>query len=82
MSIYEDMKEAGVEMDNHYSDLYVEANAKALKILDKPEHEVHKKNARYFESGVVNLGNGLQGRKLWIDIPFAFDPWWKEKGLA
>jgi len=62
MSIYTEMKEAGLEMDNHESDLYVEDSLKAREILAKYEN----KSSTFFNCD----------GKVWIDIPFMYDPFW------
>lgn len=71
MSIYTQMVEAGVEIDNHESDLYVPRNETTIALLRQYEF---KQNCSYF----INQING----DTWIDIPFAYDPWWDEKGMS
>ncbi len=65
MSIYTEMKDARLKMDNHYSDLYVEDSLKAREILAE-----HKSVcwSRFFNCD----------GKLWIDVPFMHDPFWDE----
>ncbi len=65
MSIYTDMKTAGLELDNHYSDLYVEDTPKTREILKK-----HHVSWSMFQ----NACNG----KMWIDVPFMHEPFWDD----
>jgi hypothetical protein len=71
MTIYEDMRAAGLEIHNHCSDLYVEINDTSREILDKPEHELHKRNATGFMCQVTH--------KMHFDIPFAYEPYWESR---
>jgi len=66
--IYQQMKAAGVEIDNHESDLYVPVNADTQKLITKYR----------FRSNVTTFVNQIDG-KLWFDIPFAYTPFWEEK---
>ena len=67
MSIYEQMRKAGVATFSHESDLYVKATDESTRILNEYEH--HKKAATTF------VHNGAT----WYDIPFAYDPFWGKK---
>jgi hypothetical protein len=65
MSLYETLKAAGCEVDNHESDLHVKATATATLILKRfPEWR-----------GVSSFCSRLDGA-LWYDVPFAYQPWW------
>jgi hypothetical protein len=66
MTLYEEIKAAGIETDSHESDLYVLATAEAFVILRK-----HKP---------VNFTRfvGNDGRN-WLDVPFMYSPWWEHK---
>lgn len=69
MSLYSDIVAAGIETDNHQSDLYIPRTVAALEILAKyPEY-------RYTAKTFVNNLDG----KLWIDVPFAYLPWWEKR---
>ena len=63
MSLYSDLKAAGCKLDSHESDLYVKACPEACEIVSRSGHIWD-----YFHSARDN--------KLWIECPFAFDPWW------
>jgi hypothetical protein len=69
-TIYEEMMAAGVAVDSHESDLYVADTTASRSILSR--HDVHVKNAKGFTNAVTG--------DRWIDIPFAFDPFWIKKG--
>ena len=64
MSLYEELKTSGAEMENHYSDLYVRCSPVVLAILEK-----HNLCFSHFFSG----------GELWIDVPLAFDPYWEAR---
>ena len=68
MSIHSELKEAGVKLDSHYSDLYAEKTPESKKIIDKYEF---KKNVTTF----INQKNN----KVWYDIPFANQDWWDKR---
>ncbi len=71
MTLYEAMKAADIETDHHESDLYVPASDAARKVLeDFPEQ---KAQSSTFVDDLT--------KRLWIDIPFAYDPFWKETGV-
>jgi hypothetical protein len=70
-SIYEQLRDAGVPLDSHESDLYALVTPTSQKIVHAYEHF---KNVRVFVSE-------LDGQA-WYDIPFAFDPWWVARSLA
>jgi len=67
-SLYEQMRDAGLIVGNHESDLYVLNRERTHKILE--EHPSHKKNASSF---ISQTGEGHC-----LDIPFAYDPWWNK----
>lgn len=73
-SIYKRLKAAGCAIENHESDLYVRDSETARRII----REVN---------AVPSLGKwststftGSDGHR-WIDIPFAYDPWWQKRSL-
>lgn len=67
MSIYTDLKAAGVETDNHESDLYARDCETTRALIKK--HNITC--AKWFQS--QKDGN------LWFEIPFHFDPWWEKR---
>jgi len=74
-TIWARMNYCGLTMGNHESDLYVQDTQTARDILDM--FPTHKANARRF----VNQAPPHAG-EVWIDIPFAYDPWWNAKQSA
>ncbi len=68
MSIYEQMKQAGVQIDHHESDLYVPVNEITRPILETYKYRC---NVTTF---ICNID-----KKLWYDIPFAYTPFWERK---
>lgn len=68
MTIYEQMKQAGVQIDHHESDLYVPVNTATSEILSRWR----------FKRNVTRFTSQIDG-KSWYDIPFAYDPFWESK---
>ncbi len=67
--IYDEMKALGVEMANHESDLYVKDSPEVRALLAK--YPTHERNVRRFIHSTTNA--------IWIDIPFAYAPFWRDK---
>jgi len=67
-SPYRALKAAGLAIEHHESDLYVRATAEAQRIVKKSGWG-HKT----FWSNRPPVG------ELWLDVPFAYDPWWKKR---
>lgn len=65
--LYEDCVAAGLETDNHESDLYVKDCPKARELLKLWGYERPK-------SFISQIDN-----KIWLDIPFMYSPWWKTR---
>jgi hypothetical protein len=67
MTLYTRLKEAGIEVDNHESDLYFPKTKESLEILKFP---LQKKNSSTFQNQIT--------QSQWIDVPFAYDPYWEK----
>jgi hypothetical protein len=65
-SLYQDLKAAGIPTDHHESDLYVRDTPAARALIAK-----HGKKGSGFTSQI--------NRKQWLDVPFAYDPFWAKK---
>lgn len=72
MSLYEALMAAGIPVDNHESDLYAPDTPQVREILAR--YPISQSNTRRF----INQVEGGQ----WLDIPFAFDPWWIKRQPA
>lgn len=70
MSVYIRMKDAGVKIESHYSDLHVPANDQTREILEQA-----KAAGDYFCQPTTFMSDG----EVWFDIPFMFDPYWFKK---
>ena len=70
MSIYTDLKDACIELSSHESDLYAMVTPENKRII---ENYKFKCNVRTFINQIDN--------KLWYDIPFAYDPYWENRGF-
>jgi hypothetical protein len=66
MTLYNELKEAGIPLDSHSSDLYFKISPASLAILEK--YPLEKRNSRPFRSQI--------DKEMWMDVPFAFIPWW------
>lgn len=64
MSLYQQLKDAGCEMDHHESDLYVKATATAKEITKR------EGSREFFHHQVTG--------ELWIDLPFRYEPFWEK----
>ena len=69
MSIYTELKDAGVPIESHFSDLYVKVTNESQEIVG-----VHR------GPGVaIAVFHSPLDNELWFEIPFAFDPYWEGK---
>ena len=68
MNIYDEAKKLGIEMGNWCSDLYLPVNEQTQKLVADYKF---KKNVTTFTSNI--------DKKLWYEIPFAFDPYWESR---
>jgi len=68
MTIYEQMKKAGVKIEHHESDMYVPKNEVTDAIIADYEF---KDNCEEFYSDM--------SQEYWYDIPFAYDPYIEAK---
>lgn len=66
MSLYTALRDAGVPLDSHESDLYALRTPEALAIVAR-----YKWSCSTFTSQIDG--------KLWLDLPFAYEPWWDGK---
>ena len=68
-TIYQKMVELGVEMDHYESDLYVVCTKETTELLKD----------LYDRENYITLYRSEKDRRLWYEIPFAYDPWWDER---
>lgn len=68
-TLYDTIKDAGIEHASHESDLYLPDTAQVRAILER--FPLQKRNATRFQ-------NQVEGGT-WIDVPFAFLPFWEKK---
>jgi hypothetical protein len=71
MTIYSDMLAAGVQIDHHETDLYVEDCAESRAVLAKHGKRVDGWNVQRFISNVDG--------KPWLDLPFQYSPGWERR---
>lgn len=74
---YQRLKEAGVPLDNHESDLYAKVTPESTIIITGYEN-VRKVTGKGAPLNVSTFKSNIDGT-LWYDIPFAFDPWWEAR---
>lgn len=68
MTIYEQLKAAGVPTDHHESDLYAKVTPESRGII----------NDYKFKCNVTTFYSQID-HELWFEIPFEFDPFWDNK---
>ena len=64
MSLYTDLKDAGCEVESWASDLYVKSTVESRRIVSAAGVR-----ASHFVDDIDH--------DLWIEVPFAFDPYWE-----
>jgi hypothetical protein len=74
-TLYQTLKEAGIETDSHESDLYFPVTEASREILSR--FPLQKGNATTFR----NEAPPHVGER-WYDVPFAFDPFWQARATA
>ena len=67
MTIYEQLKAAGVPISSHESDLYAKKTPESQAII-----------AAYEFKGIVKTFISQIDKTVWYDIPFAYDPFWEK----
>ena len=65
-SLHQQLLAAGVEVDNHESDLYAKVTPESTRIIEESGH-----SSSVFTSQIDG--------KRWYDLPFAFEPFWNAK---
>lgn len=66
---YRKLLDAGAQIDHHESDLYVEATPATVEIVEA---------SGWSFSRFVSQIDG----KVWLDIPFGYEPFWDAKARA
>ena len=69
-TLYEDLRDAGVKICNHCSDLYFEYTDVSREILKRHKDQV--KLSSLFTSQVPE-----DNKATWCDTSFAYDPFWQ-----
>jgi len=72
-TLYQRIVEAGIPYDNHESDLYVPDTPQVRAIIEECRHHTQHVFASFVHQVAPHKG------ELWLDIPFAYDPWWNER---
>lgn len=75
-SLYAQLKAAGCAIDNHESDLYVRDSETARRIIKAVNDAGREGNLG--QRWATSAFRGTDGH-VWIDIPFAYDPWWSKR---
>jgi hypothetical protein len=66
MSLYEQLKSAGVPLDSHESDLYAKVTPESTAIIE----------AWHLDRPSVLIGTFRSDGAMWYDIPFEYKPFW------
>lgn len=70
--LYQMLRDAGCETDNHESDLYVKDTETARRVIAEYEQATGKRvNKETFRSQI--------DKTAWFDIPFQYTPFWERK---
>ena len=67
-SLYEQVKDFGVKIDHHESDLYIPVTAQTRALIATYEYRCN----------VVTFVSQID-KALWYDVPFAYLPFWERK---
>lgn len=73
--IYNDLKAAGIPLDNHESDLYAKVTPESREIVNAYYH-------RYYHRGDVRTVGTFKSEidgDLWYELPFCYLPWWEAR---
>ncbi len=65
-NIYDECVRLGIEIDHHYSDLYIPVTIQTATLVSQ------------FRAGATTFLNNVDHR-LWYDIPFQYQPYWKQR---
>lgn len=70
MTIYDDLKNAGIELSSYESDLYAMVTPESTAIVRK-----------YYPNRTVSVSTFINqiDHKLWYDIAFQYTPFWQNK---
>lgn len=71
MSLYQQLKAAGVPLSNHESDLYVKDTPEAVVILVANGKTPGAFGCERFRSRIDEA--------YWFDVPFMYDPYWEKR---
>lgn len=66
VDLYAELVAAGVQLDNHESDLYVRVTDESRRII---------KASGYSYTVFTSAIDGVR----WFDVPFAYHPWWAKR---
>jgi len=75
MSLYQELKAAGVKIGNHCSDLYFEWTPESREILKRHKELVKR-------SSLFTSCDPADNRATWCDTPFEYIPFWESKLLS
>jgi hypothetical protein len=67
-TIFEEIKESGVEISNWQSDLYFPKNPITDKIVNSHRGEYY-----------IGMFRNNNDNELWYEIPMAYDPYWEAR---
>jgi hypothetical protein len=65
-SLTKDLVRVGIPIDHHESDLYVLDTSEARETIKK------------YGYGFTSFTSNIDGKR-WLDVPFAYEPFWEER---
>jgi hypothetical protein len=77
-SLYQRLLEAGCEISNHESNLYVKKTADSERIILEYKREVNDDH-RGIPDAWVSCFRNNNDRQTWYEVPMMFDPWWEKR---
>ena len=66
VTLYDEVMKAGIQVANHYSDLYIPVTPETTALI--------KKHGNY----ATTFKNQVEGGT-WYDVPMAYSPYWRSK---
>ena len=68
MTLFDEIKSAGIPFASHESDLYIPITHQTRAIIERYQ----------FKNNVSTFTNQVEGGQ-WYDVPFAYTPFWETK---
>lgn len=77
-TLYQRIVAAGIPHASHESDLHVPFTNQVLGIIKECDYEACMQSKSFTRIHRSLFFNQVE-RAMWLDIPFAYDPWWEAR---